>query len=65
MTIKVVDNKEKEEKIRKAIRENGGYCVCSLIRDDRHKCICQEFIEREEDGWCRCGLYYKTNDKSE
>ena len=44
--------------IRKLIKENGGYCPCSLIKDDDHECMCKEFREIEE-GTCRCGLYNK------
>lgn len=55
--IKTYD-KEKAEKTLKAIKENGGYCPCSLVKDEDHRCICKEFLSRKEPGWCHCGLYY-------
>ena len=61
MRIKVTDNKEHAEKIRKLIRDNNGYCPCRLVRNDDTKCICKEFLEQEE-GECHCGLYIKLKD---
>jgi ferredoxin-thioredoxin reductase catalytic subunit len=45
--------------IKKAIEEYGGYCPCSLIQDNDHKCPCKEFRETNE---CHCGLYVNIND---
>ena len=61
MRIKVTDDKEHAEKIRKLIRDNNGYCPCRLVRNDDTKCICKEFLEQEE-GECHCGLYIKLKD---
>ena len=47
------------EEIRKQLKENGGYCPCSLVRTDDTKCMCKEFREMES-GTCHCGLYVKT-----
>ena len=61
MRIKVTDDKEHAEKIRKLIKDNNGYCPCRLVRTDDTKCICKEFLEQEE-GECHCGLYIKLKD---
>lgn len=59
MRIEITPDKEKAEKIRAAIAKNGGYCPCQLIKNERTKCICLNFLEGE-DGWCHCGLYKKS-----
>lgn len=45
----------------KKIRENGGYCPCSLVKTPETKCMCKEFLESEE-GMCQCGLYIKERE---
>lgn len=65
MKVKVSDNKELVNEIRKKIKENGGYCPCRLEHTPDTKCICKEFrdqIERKEFGECHCGLYTVIND---
>lgn len=41
------------------LRENDGYCPCSLTRNEDTRCMCKEFKEQSEPGYCHCGLYYK------
>lgn len=48
------------KKIEEAIKENGGYCCCSLFKDEDSKCMCKDFIEQEKSGFCHCGRYYKV-----
>ena len=43
-----------------AVKENGGYCICSVDKTPETKCMCKEFVERKESGVCHCGLYKKT-----
>ena len=46
--------------VRKKLKENGGYCPCRLEKTPDTKCMCKEFqeqIERNEPGYCHCGLY--------
>ena len=43
-----------------AVKANGGYCPCKLIKDDDSRCICKAFLECETTGECECGLYYKV-----
>lgn len=47
--------------IRKKIRENNGYCPCSIEKNENTKCMCKEFREMEQ-GTCHCGLYIKERD---
>lgn len=58
MTIKQNPNKKLAQEIRKKLKENKGYCPCSLIKNDDTKCICKDFLELDE-GMCHCGLYIK------
>ena len=44
------------------IKSNGGYCPCSLIKNEDTKCMCKEFRSTEatsEGVTCHCGLYTK------
>ena len=59
--IKLNKNKELVEMIRKQLKENGGYCPCSLLQNEDTKCMCKEFREQIE-GECHCGLYVKIKE---
>ena len=56
--IKVTKDKEMEKQIRKALKDNDGYCPCRVLKIPDNKCMCKEFREQES-GECHCGLYYK------
>lgn len=60
MTIRLNPNKEEVAQIRAAIKANDGYCPCSLVKDDSHKCMCCNFKNQTDEGECHCGLYYKS-----
>lgn len=60
--IRVSDDKELVEEIRKKLKENNGYCPCKLLRNEDTKCMCKEFREMDE-GMCHCGLYIKYRQK--
>ena len=59
MRITVNADKDFVADVRKRIEENDGYCLCALERTSDTKCICKEFLERVEKGYCSCGLYKK------
>lgn len=58
---KIIVNPDKDfvKEVKKAIKDNGGHCPCSLIKNKDTKCICKEFREQDEEGYCKCGLYMK------
>ena len=56
--IKVSEDKELVEEIRRKLKENGGYCPCRIDKTPDTKCPCKEFREQES-GECHCGLYFK------
>lgn len=58
MKVKINDNKELVNEIRTKLKENNGYCPCSLIKSEDTKCMCKEF-RNQELGECHCGLYIK------
>lgn len=66
MKIKVNENKEVVETIRKGLEEKDGYCPCKLGKLPENKCMCEEFKSQIADpnfeGYCHCMLYYKSND---
>lgn len=60
MKVKINSDKNLVDTIRKKIKDNGGYCPCSLIKSEETKCMCKAFreqIDRGEAGECHCGLY--------
>ena len=62
--MKIVLSKDKYhvETIKKALRDNDGYCPCRFTKDDDSKCICREFREQTTIGLCHCGLYEKVDE---
>ena len=64
MKVRFNENKEVVEAIKEGLRRTGGYCPCRLSREEKYKCICEEFREQiadpEFEGYCHCMLYYKS-----
>lgn len=58
MTIRLSEDKELVQEIRKRLKENMGYCPCRIEKIDDTKCMCKEFREMDK-GECHCGLYVK------
>ena len=56
--VRLSDDKDLVETIKRMLKENGGYCPCSLIKNEDTKCMCKEFREQES-GSCHCGLFVK------
>ena len=44
-----------EEKLAK-VKANNGRCLCNI---NTPLCMCNEFLERDSEGFCECGIYYK------
>jgi hypothetical protein len=61
MKLKIFKNPDEQEyaEITQAVKDNRGYCPCSLIRNKNTKCICKEFKEQQNEGYCHCGRFYK------
>lgn len=59
MTIRVNEDKEFANDLRKRIQENDGYCLCAIEKTPYTKCMCKEFLEKKDKGYCNCKLYRK------
>ena len=60
--MRIIQNPDTEyaAEVRKKLKENNGFCPCSLVKSKDTKCKCRSFreqIERGEPGACRCGLF--------
>lgn len=62
MKIILNDNKKIVDRIRQGLKENEGYCPCSLIQNEDTKCMCKAFREQQTEGLCHCELYKKVED---
>ena len=60
--MKIIQNPDSRvvKSIRKALKQNDGYCPCALIKDKTTKCMCKEFRESGDLGPCHCGLYVRV-----
>lgn len=52
--MKINPDKKVVKRIRQAIKDSGGYCPCSLIRNNDFICPCKDMRENHK---CICGLY--------
>ncbi|MFQ8602187.1 MAG: hypothetical protein ACLSAO_03770 [Anaerovoracaceae bacterium] len=66
MAVRLNENKEIVDTIRKGLKNKNGHCPCRIEISDDTKCICKEFKEQMADpdfeGYCHCMLYYKSKD---
>lgn len=62
MSLKTIINPDREEaeRIKKAVKDNNGYCPCMLQKTPDTKCPCKNFREQSEPGLCHCGLMMKV-----
>ena len=59
-TIKNNSNVDTFEIVSKAIKDNDDYCCCAIEKNADSKCMCKNFREQEESGFCHCGRFYKV-----
>ena len=67
--IKVITNPDKDfvKEFREKLKENNGFCPCSLFKNEDTKCMCKEFREQIANGIigeCHCGLYSVINEEA-
>lgn len=62
MRISVTKDRDRAAEIRQALKDNDGYCPCVLTKSPETKCLCKAFREQRTPGYCRCGLYCKTEE---
>jgi hypothetical protein len=51
---------EKFQNWKDRMKENQNYCLCSIVKDDDHKCLCSKFRNSMKEGPCHCGTYTKV-----
>lgn len=51
LQIFVTQDKEHEEKIRAALKNNDGYCPCKLGKLQENICQCEEFLNQDSEGF--------------
>lgn len=61
MKTKITYNSDSDfvKEFKKELKANNGYCPCALEKTPDTKCMCRDFREQAESGYCNCGLYYK------
>lgn len=65
--MRVYQNPDTEyaQEVKRALKENNGFCPCRLEKTEETKCRCKEFkdqIARGEPGVCHCGLWIAESD---
>ena len=53
-------NQESFDEISEIIKNNDNYCCCAIEKTEDTKCMCKEFRESKESGFCHCGRFYKV-----
>ena len=59
MKIKTNPDTDFVKEMKNELKKNNGYCPCSPMKTKDTKCMCKNFREQTEAGYCHCGLYYK------
>ena len=60
--IKQNPNQDSFKVISDAIRQNNNYCCCEIEKTADTMCMCKNFREQEESGFCHCGRFLKVKD---
>jgi hypothetical protein len=60
MRILPVEGQQRYEEITAKIKENDGFCICSLVKTDDTICVCKAFRESTDEGECHCGRFRKV-----
>lgn len=58
-------DREFVDEVRKAIKDNNGYCPCALQKTRDTKCKCKDFRDKVDagvEGSCNCGLFIAAKD---
>lgn len=45
-----------------AVKQNDNYCCCEIEKNEDTLCMCKNFREQEESGFCHCGRFLKVRD---
>lgn len=62
LIIKPNPNTDSFKVISDAVKQNDNYCCCAIVKDEDTKCMCKNFREQTESGFCHCGRFLKVKD---
>lgn len=62
LKVKPHPHSELFQEISKAIKDNGGYCCCAMAKNEDTECMCKNFREQTEGGFCHCGRFFKVRE---
>ncbi|MBQ2603521.1 MAG: ferredoxin-thioredoxin reductase catalytic domain-containing protein [Acutalibacteraceae bacterium] len=64
MPVTLNPDKNVVDRIKEGLKKKNGYCPCRIQMTEENKCMCKEFRDQiadpEFEGFCHCGLYYKS-----
>ena len=64
MAVRINEDAEFVQEMRKALEKSKGFCPCVLNPKEDDRCICKDFrdklADKEYEGWCNCRLYFKV-----
>ena len=64
--VKLNEDEALVQRLREALKKNGGYCPCMPQKSIETVCMCKDFRDKIKDpqfeGLCHCGLYRKVKD---
>lgn len=59
-SIKPNPDKQIYDEVTSAITDNDNYCCCAIEKTEDTKCMCKEFRNQQESGFCHCSRFYKV-----
>ena len=58
--VKPNPDQEIYKEVTAAVMLNDGHCCCELQKNEDTLCLCKNFREEENSGFCHCGRFYKV-----
>ena len=52
------------KEVTEAVRANGNYCCCAITKEPDTMCMCKEFRDQEESGFCHCNRFFKVKNRA-
>lgn len=62
LVVKTNPNVDNFKNISEAVRKNGNYCCCEIEKTADTMCMCKNFREQTESGFCHCGRFLKVKE---
>jgi len=52
-------DQEKRAELYQRVKDNNGYCPSREGNLEVNRCMCEQFKNRDSEGFCKCRLYFK------